>query len=124
MGRGLLRIKDGKFIAVGSAAAIKKVTGELTEVVDLEGDFVMPGIHDTHVHPTVVYTYKEAGELLFPESTPIDEIIKIIKVFALKNPDLKVIRAQKWAAAAFPGGKATKKWLDPHFPNRRHLRYR
>ena len=42
------------------------------------------------------------------EDTDTDEIIKIIKDFALKNLDLKIIRAQKWAASAFPGGKATK----------------
>ncbi len=111
-------IKDGKFLIVGSNADAKAVTGENTEVVDLGGKFAMPGIHDTHVHPALVYTYKEAGEPLFPESTPPDEIIELIKDFAKKNPDLKIIRAQKWAASAFPGGKATKEWLDPHFPDR------
>jgi len=111
-------IKDGKFLVVGSDADIESVTGEGTEVVDLGGGFAMPGIHDTHIHPTGVYTYEEGGELLFSESTPPDEIIEIIKDFAQKNPELKVIRAQKWAAAAFPGGKATKAWLDPHFPDR------
>ncbi len=111
-------IKDGKFIAVGSVEDVEAVTGDATEVIDLKGGFAMPGIHDTHVHPPLVYTYKEAGELLFPESTPPDEIIKIIKDYAQKNPDLKIIRAQKWAASAFPGGKATKEWLDPHFPDR------
>ena len=110
-------IKDGKFLVVGSKADVKDVTGEGTKVVDLGGKFAMPGIHDTHVHPTLVYTFKEAGELLFPESTPPDEIIKIIKDYAQKNPELKIIRAQKWAAAVFPGGKATKEWLDPHFPD-------
>ncbi len=111
-------IKDGKFIAVGSDADVKKLTGSGTEVIDLKGAFAMPGIHDTHVHPTLVYTYEEAGELLFPESTPPDEIIEIIKDYAENNPDLTIIRAQKWSAGAFPGGKATKEWLDPHFPDR------
>lgn len=111
-------IKNGKFIAVGFDAEVKELTGSGTEVIDLKGAFVMPGLHDTHVHPALVYTYEESGELLFPESTPLDEIIKLIKDFAEKNPDLEVIRAQKWAASAFPGGKATKQWLDPHFPDR------
>jgi predicted amidohydrolase YtcJ len=111
-------IKDGKFVFVGSAVDAKAVTGTNTKVIDLNGGFAMPGIHDSHVHPSGVYTFEEAGELLFPESTPVDEIIEIIKEFAQKNPDVKVIRAQKWAAAAFPGGKATKEWLDPHFPDR------
>ncbi len=110
-------ITDGKFTAVGSAADVKTLIGDGTEVIDLKGSFAMPGIHDTHVHPTLVYTYEEAGELLFPESTPPDEIIEIIKDYAENNPDLTIIRAQKWSAGAFPGGKATKEWLDPHFPD-------
>lgn len=47
-----------------------------------------------------------------------DEIIKLVKEFAKKNPHLKIIRGQKWSTGSFPGGKATKKWLDPHFPDR------
>jgi imidazolonepropionase-like amidohydrolase len=43
-------IKDGKFVAVGSAAKVEAMAGEGTEVVDLGGRFVMPGLIDTHVH--------------------------------------------------------------------------
>lgn len=111
-------IIDGKFAAVGSTAEIQALIGDDTEVIDLNGGFVMPGIHDTHIHPSGVYTYEEAGELLFPESTPVDEIIRIVKEYAQENPDLEIIRGQKWSTSAFPGGKATKEWLDPHFPDR------
>jgi len=111
-------IKDGKFLVVGSNVDVEAVTGDGTEVIDLKGGFAMPGLHDTHVHPPLVYTFEEAGELLFPESTPPDKIIEIVKAFADPNPDLEVVRGQKWAPAAFQGGKATKEWLDPHFPDR------
>lgn len=111
-------IKDGKFVAVGSNEAVAAMTGNATEVIDLAGAFAMPGVHDTHVHPPLVYTYAEAGELLFPESTAPDEIIELVKEYAERNPDLDIIRGSKWAAGSFPGGKATKDWLDPHFPDR------
>jgi predicted amidohydrolase YtcJ len=111
-------IEDGKFIVVGSNDDVAAVTGDTTEVIDLGGGFAMPGLHDSHVHPPLVYTFEEAGELLFPETTSPVEIIKVVKAFADENPDLKVVRGQKWAAADFPGGKATKEWLDPHFPDR------
>jgi len=111
-------IKGGKFIKVGSAADIEAVTGKNTKVVDLGGKFVMPGIHDCHVHPPLVYTYEEAGELLFPESKSPDEVIKLVKDYATAHPELKIVRGQKWATASFPDGKATKEWLDPHFPDR------
>ena len=47
-------IKDGKFIAVGSADDVAAVIGVGTEVVDLAGAFAMPGIGDTHIHPALV----------------------------------------------------------------------
>ncbi len=50
-------ITDGKFTAVGSAADVKVLIGNGTEVIDLKGGFAMPGIHDTHVHPPLVYTF-------------------------------------------------------------------
>ncbi|MFC2094038.1 amidohydrolase [Bacteroidota bacterium] len=47
-------IKDGKFIKVGSNAEVESLAGKNTEVVDLKGQFVMPGIMDTHIHPALV----------------------------------------------------------------------
>jgi len=111
-------IKDGKFLVVGSNADVEAVTGDGTKVIDLGGKFAMPGIHDTHVHPPLVYGHEEMGRLLFPETKSPDEIIEIVKDYAEKNPDVEIIRGEKWATADFPGGKATKEWLDPHFPDR------
>ena len=99
-------------------ADIQAVTGKDTKVIDLGGKFGMPGIHDTHVHPPLVYGHEEAGRLLFPESKTADEIIEVVKAYAAKHPDLKIIRGEKWSTGLFPGGKATKAWLDPHFPDR------
>ncbi len=105
-------IKDGKFLAVGSNVQIEALRGVTTEVIDLDGKFVMPGIHDTHVHAALVYTYKEAGELLFPESLSKDEILDVVKKYINDNPNKKWIRGQKWSTLLFPGGKATKEFLD------------
>ena len=43
-------IKDGRFLVVGSNEDVGAVTGESTEVVDLEGAFAMPGMGDPHLH--------------------------------------------------------------------------
>jgi predicted amidohydrolase YtcJ len=45
-------VRDGKFIAVGSDAAVLKMRGPKTRVVDLHGRTVLPGFNDTHVHLT------------------------------------------------------------------------
>ena len=45
-----LAIKEGKIIFVGSNADAKKYTGDKTEVIDANGQFVMPGFIEGHAH--------------------------------------------------------------------------
>ncbi|QQO56863.1 MAG: amidohydrolase family protein [Thiohalocapsa sp. PB-PSB1] len=59
-------IQDGKFIAVDSNADIKAMAGDGTKAIDLNGRFVMPGLHDIHLHIQNAYTADALeGELLF-----------------------------------------------------------
>ncbi len=44
-------IKNGEIIYVGDDASIDKYIGEQTEVINLQGKMMMPGIHDVHIHP-------------------------------------------------------------------------
>lgn len=50
-----LAIRDGKILAVGSDAAIKLLAGSQTQVINLAGKSVVPGLIDTHAH------FKAAG---------------------------------------------------------------
>jgi len=43
-------IKDGKFVVVGSNSSALKLRGPNTRVIDLKGNFVVPGFNDNHVH--------------------------------------------------------------------------
>ncbi|WP_330299146.1 amidohydrolase [Streptomyces sp. NBC_00503] len=43
--------RDGKILATGTDAALRRYIGRDTEVVDARGNTVMSGIHDGHVHP-------------------------------------------------------------------------
>ena len=46
-------IKDGKFLANGSTSEIMRLAGKRTEVIDLEHKTVLPGIIDSHTHPSL-----------------------------------------------------------------------
>jgi predicted amidohydrolase YtcJ len=43
-------VKDGRFIAVGSSAAMQAHVGPGSKVIDLHGRFVTPGLADGHLH--------------------------------------------------------------------------
>lgn len=46
-----IAVRDGRVLAAGRSAEIDKLRGPRTEVVDLEGKLVLPGLMDSHVHP-------------------------------------------------------------------------
>ena len=58
-------VKDGQFIYVGDDAGAQAYIGPLTFVFDLEGETVIPGLHDAHVH--IRYGERE----LFPRTPDI-----------------------------------------------------
>jgi predicted amidohydrolase YtcJ len=43
-------IDDGKIVYVGSDAGAHRFIGKKTEVIDLKGRMVMPGLHEGHIH--------------------------------------------------------------------------
>lgn len=47
-------VSDGKIVAVGANAAIRKLATGTTRVVDAEGRLILPGFNDAHVHFTAI----------------------------------------------------------------------
>ena len=52
-------IRGGKFLAVGTNVAIRRLAGPKTRLIDAKGQAVLPGIVNTHIHPNrqVLNTY-------------------------------------------------------------------
>ena len=48
--REALAVRDGKILATGKTADIKKLAGPGTKVIDLQGRTVIPGLIDSHLH--------------------------------------------------------------------------
>src|SRR5947207_11459128 len=48
--REAMAIRDGRIVALGSAADVRKLAGPMTRVIDLQGRTVIPGLIDSHLH--------------------------------------------------------------------------
>lgn len=113
-------IKDGKFVAVGSADDIAAVTGKDTEVIDLNGAFVMPGIGDTHVHQALVMPKRAFCGLpgTFYEPTEEDTINALKECIANYPEDREWFIAAGWTAPALSDETLTREFLDQLIPDR------
>ncbi|MCL5260660.1 MAG: guanine deaminase [Gammaproteobacteria bacterium] len=61
---GLLVVADGKVVAVGDTAEIKKTLPENTQIIDYSGYLIMPGFIDTHIHYPQTEIIASYGEQL------------------------------------------------------------
>ncbi len=85
-----IAIKGGKFIAVGSNADIEALKGDDTELVDLAGKFMMPGLVEDHIHPDMMAENKMNIEIPSPEMS-YEEFGNKIETFLTTYPDTKWI---------------------------------
>ena len=60
-----------------SNAGADKYIGPATKVVDLHGEMVLPGFHDSHIHP--VTSGIELGQCNLHGSRTVDELLETIR---------------------------------------------
>jgi predicted amidohydrolase YtcJ len=71
-----LAVKGDRILAVGTNADVLKLAGPKTEKLDLKGKTVLPGLADSHVHPTAASVYEFAHPV--PEMDTIADVLKYI----------------------------------------------
>ena len=50
--RSAVAVREGRIMAVGSDADVRKLAGPSTRTIDLQGRTVIPGLIDSHMHAT------------------------------------------------------------------------
>ncbi len=93
-------IKDGRYIYVGDSSGSKVYIGDNTQVFDLGGKMLMPGINDAHIHPTLG-GIKELYECNFAfTATPV-QIANQLRQCISENPDTSWIVGGQWDSGFF-----------------------
>ena len=110
-------IDDGRIVYVGNDAGAKDYIGPQTEVIDLKGRMVVPGMQDVHIHP--ISGGIEANGCDLNAATTVEEYIAIIKKYADEHPNDPWIKGGGWSMASFgPGALARKELIDAIVPDR------
>lgn len=81
-------IKDGKIVSVGTDQDIRKLAGQNTKTIDLEGKVMIPGLIDAHSHfPTSGLDDLVYANLNSPPVGTIETIENIVEVLKLSLKD-------------------------------------
>ncbi|MCS6850968.1 MAG: amidohydrolase [Gemmataceae bacterium] len=110
-----IAIKNGRIMALGEDEDILKLAGPKTRVIDAHGHTVMPGLYDSHTHPTGAAT-SELREPL-PALRSLEDAFAYIRKKAAETPEgewivLRYAFPTRLAEARFP----TKAELDAVAP--------
>lgn len=83
-----IAIKGDRILAVGADADVLRHNGKQTKVVDLEGKTVLPGLIDSHTHPS--------GAAMYEFDHAVPEMETIADVLAYVGVRAKALEPGKW----------------------------
>lgn len=80
-----IAVRADRIVAVGKNEEVLKSKGEQTQVIDLAGKMVLPGLMDSHVHPSgaAMHEFDHA----IPEMETIEDVLKYIRARAKVVPE-------------------------------------
>ncbi|MCW2750647.1 MAG: amidohydrolase [Aeromicrobium sp.] len=111
-----IAVRGGAIVAIGRAAELTSLAGPTTRTLDLDGQWVLPGLQDAHVHP--VQAGLEMNMCDLSHGHDLDDYLATIAAYASANPDREWILGGGWAMDAFPRGVPTTGALDAIVPDR------
>jgi predicted amidohydrolase YtcJ len=82
-------IRGERIVALGTDEEIFKLRGPKTRVIDADGNTVLPGLYDSHVHPLGAATSELVEPL--PNLKSLEDVFAYIKAKAAKLPEGKWI---------------------------------
>ncbi|WP_235536451.1 MULTISPECIES: amidohydrolase [unclassified Sphingomonas] len=102
-------VKDGRIVAVGSDAEVRKAAPGAT-VVDLASRTVLPGLYDMHVHPVLEAKGGEGGCRISPDLPPKEFLAAVAD--CAKGVKGDWVTGGQWQASVLTGTPITAATLD------------
>ncbi len=101
-------VNGDKIIAVGSTLSVQPLIGPKTQVIDLNGQMLMPGFVEGHTHPFLGAFFTSGVDLQYDS---VDGALNAIKQYAAANPT-GPLRGFGWRVDMFPSAGPTRQMLD------------
>lgn len=102
-----IAVRDGLIFFVGSSEDAAALIGENTEVFDLDGKMILPGMTDSHIHaPGTILSQLYQIDLngILTESATMETI----EAFIAEHPDLDIYYGDGFSIGAFSGEEVAK----------------
>lgn len=99
-----LAVKDGRIIFVGSGAEAAAYQGAETQVVDLDGRMMMPGLIDSHMHSVM----PEFFDFNLLGKTTLPDILAAVEQYVNEHPDKEAYNGFGYMTNVFEGEELEK----------------
>lgn len=97
-----IAIADGKIQYVGDSSNAEQYIGVGTQVIELDGRMVIPGMIDSHLHPPGT-AMSELFSINLSWLAHKESLLELIKGYIEENSDLPVYFGRGWSISAFDG---------------------
>lgn len=111
-------VKGGRVAAVGSNSAIKEMISQFTEVIDLDGETVLPGLIDAHLHVLMTGLGMLMVNCRTPPVKTIEDLKSAVRDRAGRDGPGVWIEGRGWDQAKLAEHRAPTRWeLDEAAPD-------
>jgi predicted amidohydrolase YtcJ len=102
-------VTDGRISAVGARADVEQLVGPDTRTLRLNGETLLPGFGDAHIHPVQGELTAQRCDL---SELTADRFDDAIRAYAATHPDRPWIVGAGWSTTDFPDAAPRREALD------------
>jgi predicted amidohydrolase YtcJ len=110
-----LAVRGGRIVAVGGRADVEALIGSATRVIRLDGETLLPGFQDAHIHPVQGELTALSCDL---NGLEVDRFAEAIAAYAARHPERDWIVGAGWSVTDFAAAAPRRATLDALVPDR------